>query len=290
MPIRRCLLLAGFLLAAVPAIAQGPSATDLLAKAQAAVDRNREQEKHWNWTTTQTQAVLNSSGREQQRLPDVTVESVIRQDGRRCNAVLAWGDGVAPYKLNEDADARCSGQDPVEPPLRLEELLKSGKASLVDPVTVAIHHDRARVRAAAPEVRCTASVEATIRFDPVTSFPTHVEGRLVDSGCESVTWAELHYGEQSLMRPIPRALFKGTTFRLEFALQPDRYGNAANSYWISTEQHWSAPIASAGGIVCFNRRFALTPVVKNGFMVREMRTTAQEFVVKSLTHFDSVPK
>ncbi len=288
MPIRRCFPLAGFLLAAVPAIAQGPSAADLLAKAQAAFGRNHEQEKHWNWTTTQSQAVLNSSGREQQRLPDVTVESVIRQDGRRCNAVLSWGDGVAPYKLNEDADARCSGQDPVEPPLRIEELLKSAKASLVDGVTVAIHHDKARVQAVAPEVRCTASVEATIRLDPATSFPMHLEGKLVDSGCESQTWTELHYGEQSLTRPIPRALSKGTTFRIEFVLHPDRYGNASNSYWISTEQHWNAPISSAGGIVCFNRRFALTPVVKNGFLVREMRTTAQEFGAQS--HLDTVPK
>jgi len=290
MSIHRLPALAGLLLAVIPAPAQVPSATDLLAKAQIALAQNREREKHWNWTTVETQTVLNGAGHEQQRLPDVTVESVIRQDGRRCTAVLSWGDGVTPYKLNEDADARCSGQDPVEPPLRIEELLKNPKATLANRSTIAIHHDKSRVHDAQPEVRCTASVEGTIRLDPATFFPMRVEGKLVDSGCEGNTWAELHYGEESLKGPIARALFKGTTFRMEFALQPDKYGNAANSYWISTIQFWSAPFSHAGGIVCFNRRFALTPVMKSGFVVKEMRTNAQEFGAESLTRFDTVPK
>jgi hypothetical protein len=280
----------GLLLAAIPAIGQVPSAADLLAKAQSAFDRNLAQEKHWNWTTTQIHTVLDGSGRELLRLPDVTVESVIRQDGRRCNAVLSWGDGVAPYKLNEDADARCRGQDPVEPPLRVASLLQSAKASLAGDATIAIHHDKAHVHDAAPEARCTASVEATIRLDPATFFPMYLEGQLVDSGCESDTVVELHYEDQPVTRTTRRALFKDTTFRIAFTRQPDKSGDPSKSYWISTEQHWTKPIQNAAGIIVFNRRFDLQPVAKSRVIVEESRTTAQEFGAHSLTRFDTIPK
>jgi len=282
------------LLAAVPGFAQGPTAGELLAKARAALEENDRREPHWNWTTTESTTVLNGSGREQQRLPLVTVESVIRKDGRRCNAVLSWGDGTPPYKLNEDADARCSGQDPVAPPLSVRSLLNTGKASVLAPSgeyhQIAIHHDKARMRDARHEVRCAASVEGVIKLDRVTLFPVHVEGKLVDSGCESLSEEELHYGEEPLGKPIPRALFKGTTFRMEFSLQQDRYGNPANSYWISTAQHWNSPVGGAGSVIFHNRKFALTPVLKSGFLVKDISTTAQEFGVQSSTRFDSIPK
>src|SRR5947209_4749509 len=111
MSFRGFLRCAALLLAAVPAVAQTSSVTGLIAKAQAAWQHNRAQVVYWNWTTTETRIVLDSSGRELQRLPDVSVESAIRSDGKRCNAVLSWGDGTAPYKLNEDADARCGSKD-----------------------------------------------------------------------------------------------------------------------------------------------------------------------------------
>lgn len=287
-------LAACFLFAALPAGAQAPSAADLLRQAQAAFEHNLEQEKHWNWTTRKAQTVFDPAGRELQRLPDVTVESVIRQDGRRCNAVLSWGDGMPPYQLNADADARCSGQDPVEPPLRVAALLQSGRTSIVamSPafITVAIHHDKARIHAAESEVRCTASVEGIVRLDRATFFPVYLEGKIVDSGCESETVVEVHYEGPPVTRPARRALFKGTTFRMEFALQPDKYGTPANSYWISTAQRWSKPLLGASGFIYFNRRFELLPVDKNCIMLEESRTTAQEFGARSLTVFDSIPK
>ncbi|MDR3700508.1 MAG: hypothetical protein P4L56_12770 [Candidatus Sulfopaludibacter sp.] len=283
----RLYALAGLLATAVPAIAQ-PSAADLLEKARAALDRNHEQEPHWNWTTIQNHTLTDRAGHTLRRLPDVTVESVIRQDGRRCNAVLSWGDGVAPYKLNEDADVRCSGQDPVEPPLRVESLLRSLKVKLVDSYTIAIRHDKARVHDPRPEVRCTASVEGTVRLDPATFFPVHLEGTLVDTGCEGETWAELHYGGDPVKMMSHRGLLKGTSFRLEFALQPDKYGHPANSYWISTGQHWNRPFTEAAGVVYNNRRFEVN--LKNASWVTDSRTTAQEFGVQSLTRFDTVPK
>jgi hypothetical protein len=278
---------AGLLAAAVPAMAQ-PAAADLLEKAQAAFDRNREQEPHWNWTTIQNHTVTDRAGHILRRLPDVMVESVIRQDGRRCNAVLSWGDGVAPYKLNEDADVRCGGQDPVEPPLRVESLLRSLKVKLVDSYTIAIRHDKARVHDSRPEVRCTASVEGTVQLDPATYFPVHLEGTLVDTGCEGDTWAELHYGGEPVKLTSHRGLLKGTSFRLDFALQRDKYGNPANSYWIPTGQHWNRPFPEAAGVVYYNRRFEVN--LRNAAWVTDSRTAAQEFGVQSLTRFDTVPK
>jgi hypothetical protein len=282
------------LLAALPAMAQNPTAADLLLKAQSAFEQNQERELHWNWNTSEDYTVLNSAHNLIQRLPSVTAESVIRIDGRRCNAVLEWGDGVPPYKLNESADVRCSGQDPVKPPLRVDSLLKFAHATLTatsaDSYTLTIRHDKARLHDSEPEVRCTASVEATVKLDRATFFPIHLEGRLVDTGCEGESSSELHYGEEQLSRPSKRALFKGTTFRMEFAFQPDRYGHPENGYWICTEQYWSSPIAQAGGVVYFNRRVALTPVVKSGFLVKEIHTQAQEFGVRSLTRYDIVPK
>jgi len=117
--------------AIVPALAQRQSAPDLLAKALAAFAANHNQQTHWNWTTAETRVVIDGKGRELQHLPDVMAESVIRKDGRRCNAVLSWGDGLAPYALGGEPDARCGGVDPLEVPFRVESLLRSTRVKLV---------------------------------------------------------------------------------------------------------------------------------------------------------------
>lgn len=274
------------LTAAVPVLAQPSAAADLLGRAQAAFEHNRKLEPQWNWAVRQTHRLTDRSGREIKHLPDVTVESVIRKDGRRCNAVLSWGDGVAPYKLNEDPDARCGGQDPTEPPLRIEALLKSPKATAHDANTVAIHHDKGRTHDPQPEVRCTASIEGLVRLDPVTFFPTHVEGKVVDSGCEGETWAELHYGDAPVKMASRRGLMKGTSFRMEFGLQPDRYGNAANSFWVATEQHWERPLRTVSNIVYSNRRFDIN--MRDVVWLTDVHVTAQEFGAQSSTRFDSI--
>ena len=282
------------LLAAAPVLAQVPTAEHLLAKARAALEENGKREKHWNWTSTESTVVQNSSHAEVKRLPKVTVESVIRKDGSRCTAVLSWGDGTEPYKLSEDADARCAGQDPVAAPLSVDALLSSAKAKIIELsdtyYQVVVLHDRGRVHDPRPDVRCTASVEAIVKIDRATWFPVHLEGTVMDSGCESETTAEIHYGEQQLSERSKRALFKGTTFQMDFTLQQDKYGNPANSYWICAAQHWSAPVSKAGAVVSHNRRIPLNPVLRSGFLVKDIQTAAQEFGVQSSTRFDSIPK
>src|SRR4051812_12235728 len=52
--VRTLFLLAGSLVAAVPAAAQAQSATDLLGKAREAFEANRDKQRHWNWTTVQS--------------------------------------------------------------------------------------------------------------------------------------------------------------------------------------------------------------------------------------------
>ncbi len=298
MPTRQLLRAACLLLIVRPVEAQRLSATELLAKAREAFEHNREHQDHWNWTTTESRVVLDRAGHPAQQLPSVTVESVIRKDGRRCNAVLAWGDGVAPYKLNEDADARCAGQEPTEPPFRLESLLQSSKMKLgpgtPSALTLEIEHDKSRVHDPQHEVRCTASIHATVRLDPATFFPFHLEGEVVDSGCEEETTQELHYGEAQIQLPLHRLLRKGTTFRLEYALQPDKFGNHSNSYWVSVDQHWSRPFQPyAKGIVYSNRMFQLDPGIPSPRLVQDNRTTAQEFGAVSeirVVGVDKVPQ
>ena len=298
MPTPRLFRAACLLLIVRPVAAQRLSAADLLARAREAFEHNREHQDHWNWTTTEDRVVVDRSGHTAQNLPSVTVESVIRKDGRRCNAVLAWGDGVTPYKLNEDADARCAGQEPLEPPFRMDSLLQSAAVKLGErspsAITLQILHDKSRVHDPQHDVRCTASIQATLRLDPATFFPMHLEGRVVDSGCEGETTQELHYGEAQPQRPLHRLLRKGTTFRLEYALQPDKFGNHSNSYWISVEQHWSRPfLPNANGVVYSNRMFILTKGIPGPRLVQDSRTTAQEFGAVSeirVTGADKVPQ
>jgi hypothetical protein len=271
--------------------AQRQTAPELMGKAVAAFTANNSQQKHWNWSTAETRVVVDGNGHELQRLPEVTVESVIRKDGRRCTAALAWGDGVAPYALGGEPDARCGGQDPSEIPFRVGSLLKSTRVKLLKDsaagITLAIQPDKSRLHDDAADVRCAASIRATIRLDSSTLFPMHFEGEVVEAGCEGNSAQEIRYGGAETKGPLHQMLHKGTVFRMEYALQKDKFGNDSRSYWISAEQHWSRPFrADAQGLVYMNRRFSLDPVVPNRRLLQDARTTAQEFGAESSTKFD----
>jgi hypothetical protein len=83
-------------------------------------------------------------------------------------------------------------------------------------------------------------------------------------------------------------LRKGTTFRLEYALQPDRFGNHSNSYWISVDQHWSRPFQqNANGVVYSNRMFKLARDIPGPRLIQDSQTTAREFGAESVTRFDT---
>ena len=284
-----------FLLAAAPVCAQVTNVSALVAKVQAAWKANEDRAIHWSWTTSETRSVLDAAGREIQHLPDVTVESAVRSDGSRCNAVLSWGDGTPPYKLDADADTRCGSPVPNAMPLHIEALLKSSKLGLTQNsparIVLAIHHDRKLADNPQPEVSCTASVEATLQVDPATFFPKRMEGKVVDSGCEGDTQAELHYGEEPLKGRLRRMLHKGTSFRIEFEMQPDKFGKPENSYWICTAQQWSKPLVNGASKLIFsNRSFRLEPKVKDRVVLTTSKTVAREFGVESQIRVDTIAK
>jgi hypothetical protein len=283
------------LLLAAAAHAQVETGAGLMAKAAAAYERNLLQEKHWNWTTTESRTVVGRDGRVLDRLPEVVVESVIRGDQRRCVAVLSWGDGVEPFALRADADTRCGDQEQMRSPLRLESLLRSRRVKMIslstEVITLAIQPNKALLHDSDQDVRCTASVQATVKLDPATWFPLHVEGEIVESGCEGETTPQLHYGDESRDRPARRLLRKGTSFRLDFALQADKFRHPENSFWICEAQHWSRPFLDHSGAVIFwNRRFDLDPNISGRKMILDTRTIAREFGTDSQMHFETVPK
>src|SRR5580658_4487629 len=173
-------------------------ALDLLAKASAAFDANHTREVHWNWTATEKRQLANRSGDILQSFPAVTAESVIRSNGNRCNAVVAWGDGLTPYKLLADTDERCRAMDDFRAPFELQELLKSSQAKVLEEweggVAISILPDKARLKSDDPAVRCAASIEAVVKLDLATMFPQSFEGKVVDGGCEQRAAPVVQYG------------------------------------------------------------------------------------------------
>src|SRR6267142_6044453 len=92
------------------------AAASLLDKAVEAFRKNEPKQKIWNWQIVETRELVDRSGNAVQKFPVVTSESVIRADGRRCNAVLTWGDGKKPYLAEADADERCQAMEAIRPP------------------------------------------------------------------------------------------------------------------------------------------------------------------------------
>jgi len=90
------------------AVRAADDAAALLDKAVEAFRKNEPKQKNWNWQNIETRELVDRSGSAVQKFPAVTSESVIRGDGRRCNAVLTWGDGKKPYLAEADPthDAR----------------------------------------------------------------------------------------------------------------------------------------------------------------------------------------
>jgi len=175
---------AAILLAVFLPVLHGQTAADLLAKARSAYQRNQAQEEHWNWIAVETRSLANKAGRAIETFPSVTAESVIRNDGRRCNAVVAWGDGRKPYRADADPEARCQAMDYFRAPFPVAALLESGSAEVTAPVRIAISPDKTRLQSRDLAIRCAASIRASVQLDPATFFPTLLEGEVVENGCD----------------------------------------------------------------------------------------------------------
>jgi hypothetical protein len=284
------LCVAGYLFAlALPAVGADTAAAALLAKSVAAFQKNLASQKHWNWTISETRALTDKAGKTVQTMPSVTSESVIRSDGRRCNAVTSWGDGREPYLKNADADERCQAYNAIGTPFDVAALLKSANVSVIrqtgSAITISVLPDKAKVKSTDFAVRCTASIRATIELDPASFFPLSIEGDVAESGCNSQFVPVVHDGTVT-REPMVSQFRKGATFRVTYALQKDKFDNPENSYWISVTQHYSQPWNKEARLLYYWGRQFRVPPNNGSHMVKDIKTTAQEFGAGSQLRFD----
>jgi len=263
-------------------------ALGLLSKASAAYDSNMAREGHWNWTAQEKRELATRSGDVVQSLPTVTAESILRSDGARCNAVVAWGDGLKPFAIAAGADERCRAMDAFRAPFEVQELLRSSQAKTVADweggAAISILPDKNRQRSSDPAIRCAASIEATVRLDLGSYFPRSIEGKVVGDGCEEHGTPVSQYGRpaNAQMRSTFR---KGASFRMVFQLQKDKFGNEANSFWICSSQHYLMPWDGDNSVIAYWGRQVQ---VKTGGhqLVKDIETRAHEFGAASAVSFE----
>ena len=263
-------------------------AAALLAKSVEAFQRNLANEKHWNWSSSEKRQIMDRSGVVLQTMPEVRSESIIMTDGKRCNAVTYWGDGRQPYLKDAPADDRCVAYTALGTPFNVALLLKSGNARITsrsaDSVTIAVSPDKSRQKDADLNMRCAASIAATIRLDAKTSFPLSIDGKVVDRGCDTAFQPVMH--DRPITRgPLSANFRKSASFRVIWALQKDRFDNPANSFWITTEQHYDQPFSSEMTVLYYWGRQFQVRTDKGRRLVKDVITTAQEFGVGSQITF-----
>jgi hypothetical protein len=281
----RLLAALAFLSAAV-----GQDAAGLLAKAHTAFVENSAHASFWNWTVVSTRTIVGKDGKTLEELPSVTVESPIRSDGKRCNAVLAWGDGREPYLANASADERCAVEKEQTDLLPLEHLLESRQVKVQsrtgNSVTLAIRGDKALMESADPVKRCVASVEATIEIDAASSFPKRIDIYVPNDKCEQrhVT-ANDHY-DGGVLHNVMNGYMKGTRLKLEYEALKDKASDVHKEYWLCTRRHSERPLQkSSGGIVVSGRLFELKSRGADRRMIIDGSATGSELSAESVLKF-----
>ncbi len=263
----------------------------LLAKARAAFLANQPQERYWIWTAITTRSIVDKAGTTRDQFPSVTIESPIRSDGKRCNAVVAWGDGVEPYLKDASADQRCKVEEEVQPVVELEAVLEGEHVTIESrndsEITLRIHPEKAESSDAAK--RCAGSLDGSIRLDPQTNFPRHIDFTVTSDGCErKQALLEDHYAG-SVVRAAG-GYAKGTRILIEYTLARDKTGNASRDFWISTHRRVVQPLPkNLTGVVISGRRFKVSSKGPDRQGVSEVITTATEVTAESLLKFE-VPK
>ncbi|HXB71874.1 MAG TPA: hypothetical protein VNY05_26790 [Candidatus Acidoferrales bacterium] len=284
-----CRLTAACLLAAASHVALADEAAAMLAKAAEAYRSNQQRQEHWNWNIHETRKLLDKAGNALQTFPSVTSESIIRTGGKRCNAILAWGDGKTPYMVDADPDARCQAMDAIRPPFQVEAVLRSSKV-LQSPsaggITLAISPDKSKLRDPDFDVRCAASIRATVRLEPATFFPVLLEGEVVESGCDLKSNPVTQYTAVQA-GPASSTFRKSARFHMEYVLQKDRFQNPANSFWICARQEFDQPWNSdAHYLYYWGRQLAVRNASAGHRFIKEIKTTAREFGAETQLRFD----
>ena len=188
-----------------------------------------------------------------------------------------------------DPDERCQAFNALGTPFDVSLLLKSARAKVVDQSATAIRisvvPDKSRSKSKEYGVRCAASIKATIELDPATFFPIRIEGDVTESGCDGEFQPVVHY-ETVTRQPMVSQFRKGASFRVGYALQKDKFDNPTNSFWISSEQHYSEPWNSDARVLYYWGRQVAVTHTDGHRLVKDVQTTAQEFGAGSLLRFD----
>lgn len=268
-------------------------ATALLAKARTAFIENHERERFWNWTTVSLRSIVDKNGAPLEELPSVTIDSPIRSDGKRCNAVLAWGDGVEPYLANASADERCSVEKEVSSIFKLESFLESRQVKIQSrsdsAITLAIREDKSTADASDPVKRCVASTRGTIQIDLATYFPVQIEVTMPGVACEQKKVSASNHYDDAVLKNVTGGYTKGTLLRFDYELQKDKTDDAAKNFWICVRTHSVRPLQKKGsGMLISGRRFELSSSGPGRSMLLDGRTTASELSAESLIKFETV--
>jgi len=279
----KCLFLTTALLLAslTPASAQ-QNATDLLAKAAGAFERNHTKESNWSWTVEERAYTHDAAGKTVQQFPIVKVESVIRSDGRRCEAIVSWSDGWEPYPEGADNDTRCQlvEVDYDLAGLALQKLLTSRAVTITQQdegsITLVISPDK-HLPSSDPLAKCAAAMRGTVRLNRATLFPQAIRAEVIASGCHvksgRTTWF----------------MDKETSIELEYSLQKDRAGKTENDFWVLARKRVEIAPEHPGTYLVRNRKFAPNEPRLKQALVSELHTVAQEFGSQSRISFGDDP-
>lgn len=270
------------------ATAGAQDAATLLAKAREAFIQNQARERHWTWVTATTRAVIDKKGSKLQDLPSFTVESPIRSDGKRCNAVIAWGDSVEPYLANAAADERCKVADENRDTVQIAELLDPRPAKIESrkaAITISFPQNKALVSSPDPSKRCAASITGRIQLDAASFFPKRIALEVPDHGCEGQRTVTEHYEDLSMQ--VHSGPTKDTTLLYEYELEHDRAGDQSKDYWIAAHVHIKrALLPRSTWIVNWSRRTQLTSPAANHFLDYDAKMTATELSAEAKIKFD----
>jgi hypothetical protein len=176
-------------------------------------------------------------------------------------------------------------------PFEVASLLDSNAGSVIErsgsSIVITIGPDRARLKSKDPVARCAASLRATVKLDPATFFPLYIEGEAVESGCDLQFAPVMQYGSRN-RAPAKSNFRKGATFRMEFALQHDKFGRPENSFWICVAQRYVQPWnTDYSSLYYWGRQTPVTAGESAHRLIKEVRTTAKEFGGESQLRFDT---
>ena len=276
------------------AFAASDDAHALLAKAHAAYVEDRARSRYWNWTTTTTRAIIDKDGNVLQQIPSVTVESPIRSDGKRCNALLAWGDGLQPYLANAAADQRCKVEEELVDVFQMETLLQARQVRIArrsrETIVVSVRADSSMARSDDPFQRCIGSLEGHIELDPATWFPKHVVLKAAGRGCEQQVPVVNHY-DAVPVRAASSTLSKGSILEHEYELQKYKTGNTAKNYWALVRSHSVRPLPpSATTLIVWGRRIPIEVPTRDCRAVIDGLTTVSELSAESVLRIETEAK